>query len=75
MTVASGARSPLTDGGAKIGDNLYRIKNGGSIVAQIGVYVESAAARSSNLILVGGLGVLLALVAVVGSSFDAIPQV
>lgn len=56
-------------------DSLYRTKNGGSIVAQVGVYVESATARSSNLILVGGLGVLLALVAVVGSSFDAIPQV
>lgn len=74
-TIATGARSPLTDVGAQIGENLYRIKNGGSIVAQVGVLVETAAEKQANLALVGGLGALLALVAVVGSSFDAIPKV
>ena len=55
--MAKSAHSPVIDAGASVGDTLYRVKNGGQVVAQIGLVVESADQEQTNVMVLGALAV------------------
>lgn len=73
--IARGARSPVVDDAAEAGDALYRVKNGGTVVAQVGLVVESRDQRAANAAILGALGAALVAAVGFGLSFDAIPKV
>ena len=57
------------------GDALYRVKNGGNVVAQVGCVVQSKDEQSSNALVLGGLGAALVAFAAFSLTLDAIPSV
>ena len=72
---ARGATSPVVDAEAAAGDALYRVKNGGNVVAQVGCVVQSKDEQSSNALVLGGLGAALVAFAAFSLTLDAIPSV
>ena len=75
VTIARGATSPVVDAEAAAGDALYRVKNGGNVVAQVGCVVQSKDEQSSNALVLGGLGAALVAFAAFSLTLDAIPSV
>ena len=73
--IARNAKSPVFDNDAEVGEALYRVKNGGNVIAQVGVLVESKDQQSANVVVLAGLAAALAAVGAFGLTLDAIPKV
>lgn len=74
-TISRHAHPPFVDDHAEHGESLYRVKQQGHVVSQVGVLVETAKERQSNNMVLGILGAGLAALIAAGVAIDSIPKV